>query len=110
LKILVYGTVRDFEHWCDEINGYLRKIQSTKLKNTKKPLNVNTLFKILWEGYLETPDEIRDLISDIDREYSKSFELVNYDYYDVHKRIREILYDVCHDISISQFRDIRNYL
>jgi hypothetical protein len=110
LKILMYGRVRDYDKWCHEINTWLLRIQRTRLKGDNFPLNFEILYELLWEGYLESPDEVRDLISDIDREYSASYKLVDYDYFEIHKKIQDILYNVCKDISIEKFEDIRNYL
>jgi mRNA-degrading endonuclease HigB of HigAB toxin-antitoxin module len=110
LKILMYGTVRDYEHWCSELNNWFLKIQRTRLKHNKQPLDFKTLYKILWEGYLESPEEVKDLMSDVDRKYSESYKLINYDFVEVHKIIQSILYDVSYDISHNRFNDIRNYL
>jgi hypothetical protein len=110
LKVLMYERVRDYNHWCDEINSCLKKVQSTKLKTSKKPLDFDTLYEILWEGYLETPDEVRDLMSSIDSEYSKSYKLINYDYFEVHKKLQSILYHTCQDIALTKFKDIGDYL
>jgi hypothetical protein len=110
LKILMYGQVRDYEHWCSELNAWFFKIQRTRLKYNKQSMDFKTLYKILWEGYLESTQEVRDLITDIDNEYSKSYKLLNGDYLDIHKQIEDILYSVCYDISLSKFKDIRNYL
>jgi hypothetical protein len=110
LKILMYERVRDYDHWCTEINSWLLRIQRTRLKHNKKSLDFSTLYKTIWEGYLETPNEVRDLMSDIDEKYSTSYKLINYDYFEIHKKIQDILYNVCNDISIEKFKDIRNYL
>jgi len=110
LKILMYERVRDYDHWCTDINTWLSKIQRTRLKHNKKPLDFITLYKTIWEGYLESPGEVQDLMSDIDKKYSKSYKLINYDYFEVHKKIQSILYDICQDISLTKFKDIRDYL
>jgi hypothetical protein len=110
LKILMYEQVRDYDHWCTEVDTLLNRVQRTKLKHNKKPLDFDTLYKILWEGYLESPDEVKDLMSDIDKEYSKSYKLINYDYLEIHKKIQNVLLSVCEDISSSTLKDIRDYL
>lgn len=110
LKILMYERVRDYDHWCDELNGWFSKIQRTKMKHNKKPLEFNILYELLWEGYLESPEEVKDLMSDIDKKYSKSYKLINYDYLEIHKKIQSILYSICHDLSLSKFKDVRDYL
>ena len=110
LKILIYEQVRDYDKWCSEINTWLLRIQRTRLKSDNLPLNFEILYRLLWEGYLETPDEVRDLMSDIDREYSKSYKLINYDYFEVHKKLQSILYHACQDIALTKFKDIGDYL
>jgi hypothetical protein len=106
----MYGNVRDYEHWSSEINGWLKSIQRYKLKGSKERLSRDTLMKILWEGMFEYVEEIQEHMGEIDREYSKSYKIMEYQPALLHKQLREIMLNICDDLSQGKFLDIKNYL
>ena len=110
LKILMYGKVADYSHWCSELNAWIKTIQAKKLKGSKKRLSEDDYMKQLWESLLESVEEIQSHMEDIDKEYSSIYKMMNYDPAVVHKQLYEILRDICYDISLGNFTDIRKYL
>lgn len=109
LKVLMYGKVAAYNHWCQELNAALSGIQRLKLQGNKR-LSSDKYFELLWKGFLETPNEVQDHMSEIDREYSRSFKLINYNPNEVHKEALQIMQKVCDDLSLGKFVSIQDYL
>jgi hypothetical protein len=109
LKILMYENVIDYDHWCSEITGWLKSVQRLKLKGSKKRLDRRDYFKLLWESLLESVDEVQSHMEEVARDYP-NYKIVNYDPAIIHKRLYDILSNVCYDIEHGIFTDIRSYL
>jgi hypothetical protein len=110
LKVIMYGKVSSYSHWCSEINVWLKTVQAMKLKGSKKRLSKEDYLKQLWESLLESIEEVQSHMEEIDREYSHTYKMIQYDPALVHKEVYDILHDISHDISLGKFTDIKNYV
>ena len=110
IKLIIYGKVRDYNHWCNEVNGWLRPINILRVKPNHKRLSYETLRYLLWEERLETIQEVQDYMELVEAEYRKSYRMIEVDPQQVHKIIMSAMSDVCRDLSLGKFTDIRNYI
>ena len=66
VKVFMYSEYSEHvNHWCNELNSWLKKIQKLKLKNSNKPLPYNVLRKILWEQPVESIEEVQSHMNHI---------------------------------------------
>jgi hypothetical protein len=109
IKVFMYSESEYVNHWCNELNSWLKKIQKLKLKNSNKPLPYNVLRKILWEQPVESIEEVQSHMNHIYREY-KNLSISKPDARVIHSHIAIVLHDICTDISKDKFYDVRNYI
>jgi hypothetical protein len=109
IKVCMYSKSKYMEHWCDEINAWLNDIQDTELKGTGKPLDMDTLMKILFEEPMETINEVQRKMNKIYRIYP-TLSIDEPDAGIVHNHIYMIMKSACVDIANDRFTSINRYL
>ena len=108
IKIIMYSNSEYVNHWCNELNSWLIDISDTILKRTNRPLDSATLMKILFEEPMESVDEVQRKMNKIYNEYPE----VSIDEPDgriVHSKLYSMLNNICDDIAVDKFYDIRKY-
>lgn len=109
IKVFMYSESEFVNHWCNELNSWLRKVQRYKPKSSKKPLPYEVLRKILWEQPLESIDEVQSIMNEVSYDY-QNVKINEPDAQVVHKHVEDVLSKICADISENKFRDVGNYL
>lgn len=98
LKVLMYQQRHQelTNHWCSEINSWLNRCVSQKIKGKKLP-NETQLFKWLTE-YFQTPDDIEGLKWSIEQKYGK----VDISLETLHKNIIKFFKIICPMVAKRQ--------
>jgi hypothetical protein len=108
VKLSMYSESLFINHWSQEVNTWLKKIQRHKLKGTNRPLDKQDLFNILFVEPLETIDEVQDYMNDAYEEYP-DLQIDQPSAAEINKNLAWQLQGICQDIARKQFKDIRNY-
>jgi hypothetical protein len=69
LKILLFPKSINRSHWIKEINSRLGELDRIRLKPESSILSADDYKKHLWEGYLETPEQIAIYLGKLKQEY-----------------------------------------
>jgi hypothetical protein len=109
IKVYMYRDSEYVNHWCNELNTWLNDIQDNIIRGTKRPLDFDTLMKILFVEPLESIAEVQNLMNRVHREY-KDLEIDQPDAAVVHKNIYLIVQKICDTISSGRFQDIQTLL
>lgn len=118
VKIYMFGPESgSYDYWCREINGkYLIPIKLAKCKHNNKPLDKDTLKKILFDvplGHTNTAQEWMEIVlheeDDRGLKYD-SLKIYQPDGSIIHKQIESTLESVCITISNGDFRSVKNYI
>jgi hypothetical protein len=109
IKVYMYRDSEYVNHWCNELNTWLNDIQDNIIRGTKRPLDFDTLMKILFVEPLESIAEVQNLMNRVHREY-KDLKIDQPDAGVVHKNIYLIVQKICDTISNSRFQDIQTLL
>lgn len=98
LKVLMYQEQHPelTNHWCSEINSWLNRCVSQRIKGKKLP-NETQLFKWLTE-YFQTPDDIEGLKWSIEQKYGK----VDTSLENLHKEIIKFFKAICPEVAGRQ--------
>jgi hypothetical protein len=108
IKLEMYASSSQINHWRTELNGWLHDIQDNELKHTGKPLDKETLFNILFDEPLGAISDVQSKMNKIHREY-QNFPLDQPDAATINKNLYSVLFAICLDISNSNFQDVKNY-
>lgn len=108
VKLEMYSESLLVNHWTVEVNAWLKKIQSYKVKATTKPLDNVTLLKILFEEPLGDISDVQWRMDEAYEDYP-DLEINQPNASIIHKTLTWKLQSVCQDIANRQFKDIRNY-
>ena len=109
IKVNMYNNSEHVNHWCKEINGWLWDIQDNWIKGTNKPLDRDTLFKILCSEPAGSINEVQHKMNRNYREYP-TLQIDEPDSSSIHKNIYTVIDLVCNDIADNNFKDIKDYL
>jgi hypothetical protein len=107
LKILMYQDSRNQPHWRGKFDGWLRNIQ----RFAKGTLKERDLINLLWEEPLGNMDQLEDLIDDVELDYYKPSNHINYnDLTSLHKQMKDIFTSISKDIVNNKRININNYI
>jgi hypothetical protein len=107
LKILMYQDSRNQPHWRGKFDGWLRNIQ----RFAKGTLKERDLINLLWEEPLGNMDQLEDLIDDVELDYYKPSNHINYnDLTSLHKQMKNIFTSISKDIVNNKRININNYI
>jgi hypothetical protein len=109
VKVYMYQDSEYVNHWCNELNTWLNDIQDNIVRGNNRPLDFDTLMKILLIEPMESVAEVQNLMNRVYREY-KDLKIDQPDAAVVHKNIHLIVPKICDTISNSRFQDIQTLL
>lgn len=112
LKIFIFESPDTINHWQQEINGFLNKINRIYLKPNKSKPDASTLYTWIVDdsapyysvGYIE--NTIRILV----RQQHNNVKVRDFDPNWVLNKILSIIQLVCKDIAVGKFESIEDYL
>ena len=108
IKMIMYSNSEYVNHWYNELNSWLIDISDTTLKRTNRPLDRETLMKILFEEPMESVNEVQRKMNKIYNEYPE-LTIDEPDGRIVHNKLYNMLNNICDDIAVDKFYDIRKY-
>ena len=108
VKIVMYSSSTYVYHWKKEIDGWLRQIQSRKLRGTNQPLNERDLFLILFDEPLGTLVDVQDMMNQIYENYP-DLEIDQPSAGQVSQKLSWMMSNVCKDMAQKQFKGIDHY-
>lgn len=109
IKVLIFPHSRSVNHWYNEINSYLTKINIVKIKPHGERFFDSHLFDILFDEPMGTEEDLTDRIRLIKSEYPRlKMSSITVDQLKI--ELMNILNNVCRDLSLGEVRDIREYL
>ena len=103
----------------DDLNGHFRGLNSwikPKQKYTLKQGNItfDFLYELLWNGWLDSGDKIKDIaliaLELKNKQYKKVRLYPNIDYDILYDEITKVMTKVVNDMLEKKFNDIRDYL
>lgn len=112
IKLFVFNSPENKQHWITEINTWLWQIDKVKLKPDNKKPNWQTQYN--WIVFDSDPHYNRQYVDvTVDKMIKRSYhsvKLYDYDSENVLNNILSILLQVCKDIENDQFIKIEDYL
>lgn len=109
IKIIVYPYSDSIQHWKNEVNAWLIKLQKNKLKGTGKPLSKELFYKILFDEPLGELSDIQDEIYILEKTYL-DMKIQEYDPRKISSILSYAMLGVCEDMSNRKFENISDYL
>ena len=109
IKVYMYNESEHVNHWCNELNSWLHKIQDFILKGTKKPLPYESLYEILFKQPMESVDEVQRHMNKIYQQYT-DLKIDEPDSGVVHSKIERAMHDICTAIANDKFLNVKDYL
>ena len=112
VKIFVFNSPENKNHWIDEINNWLLEIDDIYLKPSNKKLDWQTIYN--WIVFDSAPHYSASYINGLVRRWKKTqyqnVEVYDYDAEIVWNQILKIIEQVCKDMAEPQkFESIRDY-
>lgn len=109
VKIVMYQGALPEAHWIKEVNTWLQRIQTHKLRGTNKPLGEKELFLILFDEPLGTLVDVQDLMNLVHLQHP-DLNIVEPDAALVSKKLLWVLSNASREISHKQFKGIESYV
>lgn len=112
IKLFVFNSKNDRQHWVKEIDSWLNQIQDIQLKSNKKNIPAYTLYQ--WFLFDSAPHYdgsfVVNTVRKLTRQEYKDVQVYDYSGEHVMNQIIKILENVFDDIENDMFFTIENYL
>jgi hypothetical protein len=106
IKTLTWEDDLNYQKHLSDINSWIYRIQSLRLKGNKKPSNYD-YYQWMFTDVLHDEETTRRWIKGL-HDYHKLKQLRDYD--EVFNIIKAIIYKVSFDLPLNKFEDIRHYI
>lgn len=108
IKVMLFPSSINVNHWKSEIKTWLNKIDDLKLKPNDRKMRYNDLILTLYEQPIGHDNAVKEMIQKmIKRDDIPYIQIFDYD--SLHKRIEEMYHILCDDLSKDQMERVEYY-